>query len=221
MTIAILYTEAAILLFALLVYLEIESEPNRFPPDIKRILRFDKRLLCFISAFILICLTATEQIALYDLPIITACKNVLLLAGLAFFAYTDFEGHRIPNRIVVIMLITRAVFYVAELIYYGSDFWEKLGSSMLSLSLALVFFVVGVVGLKNAIGMGDIKLLIVLGLYLGFYCTFSAVFFGLIILFFEAVILLIMKKKTKSDAIAFAPALFIGALITIAMTGGA
>ena len=73
--------------------------------------------------------------------------------------------------------------------------------------------------LKGSIGFGDIKLFIVMGLLLGLEGIWSAIFISLIVSFIISVYLLATKKKSRKDAIPFAPALMIGTYISIIITG--
>ena len=67
--------------------------------------------------------------------------------------------------------------------------------------------------------MGDIKLMLVMCLFQGFYGVASALFCSLFVAFIYAVVVLITKKKSKSDAVAFAPAILLGTMLSVFLIG--
>ena len=67
--------------------------------------------------------------------------------------------------------------------------------------------------------MGDVKLVLVMGAFQGFTGMVSSVFVSMIIAFIAAIVLLISKKRKRSDSIEFAPALLLGTTISVILTG--
>lgn len=145
-------------------------------------------------------------------------KRVVLLALLWPIAYIDFKEYRIPNAFILMGLISRIIIVFPE-IFMG----EKVVTNILLELIAAGILILGTVlcklMIKNAIGAGDIKLFIVMGLLLGLDGTWSAVFMSLIISFFVAVGLLVTKKKSRNDNIPFGPAIALGTYISIFLTG--
>ncbi len=80
------------------------------------------------------------------------------------------------------------------------------------------FFTILLLIFKNSIGMGDIKLFCLMGLYLGLSGLLNAVFFSLLVSFFVSIAVLITKKKARNDTLAFGPMIFLGTLVSIIMT---
>ena len=72
---------------------------------------------------------------------------------------------------------------------------------------------------KNSIGMGDIKLFAVMGLYQGLWGVINSVFFSLAASFVISIAFLITKKKGRKDSIAFAPSIFVGTVVAICLAG--
>ena len=87
-----------------------------------------------------------------------------------------------------------------------------------SLALAAAAFLCTLL-LKNSIGFGDIKLFIVMGLYLGLNGIWGAVFMALLVSFAVSVVLLLTRKKTRKDMIPFGPAIVIGTYLSVFLTG--
>lgn len=146
-------------------------------------------------------------------------KRVVLLALLWPVAYTDFRTCRIPNLFIAAGLAARGLILAAEVILERDTLpayllSEVAAAAVLFLSSTLCNLIV-----KNSIGAGDRKLFLVMGLLLGLQGTWEAVFLSLIVSFFSAVMLLIMRKKTRKDVIPFGPALAAGTYLSIFLTG--
>ena len=71
----------------------------------------------------------------------------------------------------------------------------------------------------KSIGMGDVKLLAVMGICLGMGLVWSAVFCSLIVLFCYCCFLLLTKRAAKSDSVPLAPFLLLGTLVAAFITG--
>lgn len=151
--------------------------------------------------------------------VIKNIKLLTLIAMLFAVAVIDYKRHIIPNKILFATLVLRIPYYIIELITESNDFWMILKSDLVACIIVIVFFIVGVLVVKNGIGMGDIKLMAVMCLYQGFYGVISSLFFSLFVAFFISIVLLIARKKTRKDAIAFAPAILSGTLLSVLMTG--
>lgn len=146
-------------------------------------------------------------------------KRIILLAILFVVAFIDYKKFIIPNQVIVFALLVRFGFYIAEFFIDTEQFWVTLKNHLLALGIVVVFFIVGVLIVKNGLGMGDVKLMIVMCLYQGFSGVISSLFFSLCVAFVLSIGLLISKKKTKKDSIAFAPSILCGTVISVFMTG--
>jgi leader peptidase (prepilin peptidase)/N-methyltransferase len=71
---------------------------------------------------------------------------------------------------------------------------------------------------KEALGEGDIKLLVMFGANIGIERTLIAIFGGSIIGAIVGIILIFLKKMKEDDYIPFAPFLALGAIVSI-LTG--
>ena len=67
---------------------------------------------------------------------------------------------------------------------------------------------------RKGLGGGDVKLMGVASLYLGYDGALSALLYGSVLSALTAVILTVMKKMTPKDSIPLVPFLYIGILIT-------
>lgn len=146
-------------------------------------------------------------------------KRVLLLALVWPIAYTDFATYRIPNIFIVCGLAERGLVLGAELVFDREHLIPGLlGEVAASLALFAAAGVCVIIA-KNSIGGGDMKLFVVMGLFLGLQGIWGAVFFSLLVSFVIVIVLLITGKKSRKDVIPFGPALMIGTYLSIFLTG--
>ena len=108
---------------------------------------------------------------------------------------------------------------VVELVTMKKEFFSTFKECMLSCLAIGVFLIIVHFVFKNSIGMGDIKLLMVMALYEGFFGSFCAIFFSMIIVCILGIALMIAKKKGRKDVLPFAPAVLVGTCLSIIMTG--
>jgi len=143
---------------------------------------------------------------------------MILVSMMWPIAYIDFKKKKIPNDILKIMLIARAIILVPELILLG-NVAHRLFSMLIATVAVLVACILCCLIVKGAIGMGDVKLFGVMALYLGLEGIWTAIFCALVVSFFIAVFSLITKKVKRKDNIPFAPAILIGTYLSIFLTG--
>ena len=154
-----------------------------------------------------------------DNILLTNLKAVTLIAILAVAALTDFRKHLIPNELVLAGLGLRLVYAILEFIVLKMDYIQILKGDLFSLILPLAMMLLGVFVVKNGVGMGDVKLLAVIGIFAGLSGAIPSLFFALVIAFLLSIVLMIMKKKGRKDTIAFAPSLLAGTFVAIVLTG--
>ena len=178
-------------------------------------------LFAVFSTVVLIALVAEGRLMFPSHSIILNIKNLILIAFLLAVSLIDYKRRIVPNRLVLIMLMVRMVLYIVQFFALDlkSDFWPLLVNDLIALLIPLFMLIAGILVIKNGIGMGDIKLLIVIALYQGIRGAISTLIFGLLAAFIIAIGLLIIKKKKRHDTIPFAPSVFFGAVVTMVLTG--
>lgn len=169
-----------------------------------------------ITCFIFILLFQT----LYaDTTLLHQAKLLTLILILFPIALVDYKVQLIPNDFMLGALIMRVLFFAIELFISPSLIWTNLKDGIVAAVVIAGFFLIIHVLFKNSIGMGDVKLFAIIGLYQGIWGATNAVFFSLLVSFFLSVVLLILKKVTKKDAISFAPSILLGTIISILLSG--
>lgn len=148
---------------------------------------------------------------------------ILKRVGLAVFVCgimpVDLKYHRIPNTFILAILIWRTICLLAELVIQRE---ELLGNVLQEIIGVVIFFVVIALCMlvaKNSIGMGDLKLVLVIAACQGLYGVMNTLFIAMIIAFLAAIVLLVTKKKQRKDTLAFAPCIMLGLYASLFLMG--
>jgi leader peptidase (prepilin peptidase)/N-methyltransferase len=154
-----------------------------------------------------------------SLPIlIVRSVFVLVLVQVIFF---DFEHHLILDRVMFPAM--GAALLLAVL---GKPWWpggEAFGRTwvdaiVVGVAMGLVFLLLAVVGgaifKAEALGFGDVKLALFMGLLLGWPYTFTAVFYGVVLAAVGAIVFIVTHRSLKGT-IAYGPYLAAGAVVVL------
>ena len=155
----------------------------------------------------------------YDKTLLEQMK-LLVLVGLLFpMAAVDYRYHQIPNQMLLIGLIIRIILWAAELFIDSTNAIQVGVNGVLGAAIIGGFFLLILLFFKNSIGMGDIKLFALMGLYQGLWGLVNSVFYSLCVIFLLSICLLVTKKKKRKDAISFGPSILIGTILAIGLSG--
>ena len=135
-------------------------------------------------------------------------KNVILLISLARIAWIDGKSKQISNKSLGILLLIRLFFLFIEAIEQTKSLKLLMAEAWFGFLIGGgIFFLCYCLG-KKAMGAGDVKLMAVLGSYLGgekiLWTTFYAAVYELAYI--------LWKKEEKSS---FAPFVFAGVLTVL------
>lgn len=146
-------------------------------------------------------------------PTMLVLRLVLLAMGYAA-ALTDFLEKRVPNRLVAALAVAWLLI-LAPLVLYDPDAAIAIGvSGLLGFVIAGVVLLVVYFVSRKGLGGGDVKLMSVAGLYLGYNGALSALLYGSVLSAVTALALILTKKMTAKDAIPLVPFLYVGILVT-------
>ncbi len=179
---------------------------------------FPKKWVCCMAA-------ATLAIAVFDRRMYgTGTYALLKYLSLCVFlwvcAWTDRKRYLILNRVLWIALVSYFVWAVICLVAYR---WEGLrqmlvGGAVAAGILAASAFLCRLVS-PGSVGMGDIKLLMILGFYSDVAQAAGILIFAFLILFVVSAALLATRKANRKSVLPFAPFLLLGALAAAVLTG--
>lgn len=179
-----------------------------------------KQWVFLIIMFAGLCAIAAALELIYERnTLLHNLKMITLLSLLFTAANVDAKEQRIPNVLILTGLVLRVGFWVAELFAAPDQFLAIVKDDLMACVMVALFFLVGILLIRGGLGMGDIKLILVMCLFQGFYGVASALFCALFVAFVYAIVVLITKKKSKKDAVAFAPAILLGTMLSVFLTG--
>ena len=144
----------------------------------------------------------------------TQLLRLVLLTLCYAAAVTDLRRQRVDNRLVAALGIAW-VLILAPLALFDPEGALTIGGTGLAgfllagAVLLLVYFVS-----RKGLGGGDVKLMTVAGLYLGYDGALSALLYGSVLAALSALVLILGKKMTAKDTIPLVPFLYVGILLT-------
>ncbi|MBH0129938.1 A24 family peptidase [Salinibacterium sp. NK8237] len=153
-----------------------------------------------------------------ETALVWALPAFLYLAAISIaLTLIDLDTQTLPNKIVLPSLIVG--FVLLGIASAGTGNWSALATAALgALALFVFYFIIALVS-PRGMGMGDVKLSAVLGLYLG-WLGWEVVAVGAFAAFLLgglfAIILMLRKKAGRRTAIPFGPWMIAGAWVGIA-----
>jgi leader peptidase (prepilin peptidase) / N-methyltransferase len=135
----------------------------------------------------------------------------VLTSILIIEAFMDLETMLIADDLLIFGIIVG----LAYSLYNGSFAQSLLGATSAFLFMFLLGEAFKRALNKEALGDGDIKMVIMMGVFLGIDKTFIAIFLGSIVGAMLSILLVLLRKLKKEAYIPFAPFLALGAFISI------
>ena len=146
---------------------------------------------------------------------IKAAKLTVLILLLAPVAYIDLKSRIIPDKVLLVALFLRIVFYLLEIFVGSTEITEILVSDLKGVLLGSGVFMLGALIAKDSIGIGDIKMYGIIGLFVSYSGTSASMILSLLMCSFVSIILLAFKKKDRKDTLPLAPFSLAGTFIAI------
>ena len=145
--------------------------------------------------------------------------NLCLSVFLTILAAVDLEYKRVPNRVLLVMLV---VYALAAGVYIITDISNGLAFVFVSAAGSLfagVSFLLCYIISRRQLGGGDVKLAFLLGLYLGGGRIFGAIIYGILCCFVYSVVQLCRRRLGLRDGVPLVPFLYLGTLIIFIISG--
>lgn len=137
--------------------------------------------------------------------------NILLLCSVLWpCAWSDFRVKLIPNSVLLYGLLLRIAMLGAEVFLAPQEvFLDLARSGVAAAALFIVSFLCKLMA-PGAIGFGDVKLLMLMGFFLGTDRVWGCVFFSMLISFVFSAVLLLTRRANMKTEIPYAPFLLLG-----------
>ncbi|EOS49347.1 hypothetical protein C809_01576 [Lachnospiraceae bacterium MD335] len=139
--------------------------------------------------------------------VITGITGALLFAA----GIMDLRSREISRGMILILML---VGLLGAVVNRSIGIWEIVGGALIGVC-AVGLSMVG----REQIGRGDGLVIIAMGLILGFRKCLTAVCIASLIMTLVSVFVLVLRKGNRHTRLAFIPALFIGYVVCVMMTG--
>ena len=134
--------------------------------------------------------------------------DALFVALLVWCAYTDCKKRTVSNLLIALLLCLGLV-HMAIILLADNTWWQHPAGLLLSIPFLITWY-------KNDMGAADVKLIMVIGLYLGLMNTLVS--FALMVpILAISMVCTWLKKRTLKCRIPLAPVLAFGAVATIVL----
>ncbi|MGY2085154.1 prepilin peptidase [Blastococcus sp. SYSU DS0539] len=135
-------------------------------------------------------------------------------------AAVDFAVHRLPDRVLLPALVVCAAALVADAAVLGT--WLPLARAVAAGAAAFAIPAVARLLAPAALGLGDVKLLGLIGLVLGWFgwgVLLAGVFLGLLTGALVSVALVATRRAGWRSSVPFGPPLLVGAVLALLVGG--
>ncbi len=184
---------------------------------ISYLFRMDRKRCGQFMLFLISALAAVVLLGFYGYGPLKIARYYLLLGLLYPIARQDAKEKQIPNRWLVYLLVLRSLIFIMESACYPELITDNL---LFTLAGGLIcgglMFIICVLS-RHAIGMGDVKLFGIIGLFLGASVTYVTMFVASVLSAIYGLWRIAIKKIGVKDEIAFAPFIAVSVLIVIGM----
>lgn len=142
-------------------------------------------------------------------------QHELLLVIGYIVAVKDIREKVISNQTVLALLVCWLLTMLPQLAVDIELGTQRLINAALGFLIGGALFLLVYLVSRNGLGGGDVKFMAVAGLYLGLNGILPAMLYGSILAALFGLVLILLKKIGRKDAIPLAPFLYVGILITI------
>ncbi|WP_426349778.1 prepilin peptidase [Alloiococcus sp. CFN-8] len=139
-----------------------------------------------------------------------------LVKGIAFVSIAlvigaiDFKTQEVYTSTTITGGIVGIAFIIFEVLAHNVNPLSYIAGGIIS-----AIFIGLIVYITRGMGEGDIEIAAICGVFLGIKLSVAALFIALVLGGIGAALIIIFKKRKKSDAIAFGPYLFVGGFIAM------
>lgn len=185
---------------------------------LKNFLKYDKTnyinaAIVIVLYIIVLCKNGLNKEWIENINLI---KSLVLIPVLISIIEIDYKEKIIPNRLTLFLFEAGIIFtfiYSVNSLFIARDYL---------IAMVLGFAIFGIIALlgrliagKEAMGMGDVKLLATLGLFFGIPLTIATAIISFIISAIFGIIILLRKKKQNLEYVPFGPSIGIAAILCI------
>ena len=131
-----------------------------------------------------------------------------------FAAVIDLKYKVIPNKLTLCMLILGVISIGIEIAAEPAYWKATLLNALIGAGIAGGIFLLANLISRNGLGMGDVKLMALIGLYLGLEGALGAAMWAMVTAAVTGGILMIIRKAKLKTELALAPFFFLGTVVS-------
>jgi len=139
---------------------------------------------------------------------------VLLFSALTAVFFIDLEHRIIPDRINIFLLITGTLYNMVRLFVSQFDFGVLVTPAIGFFAASVPLLLLALLS-RGGMGGGDIKLMAVCGLFLGWKNIILAMFMGAFIALLSYIAVAAVKRGKRGKMIPFGPFLSVGVMVSL------
>lgn len=175
----------------------------------------EKAFRAWMAFFLLLTFVMGVEFHLFQYGYLKRVRYLILFWCLGLIAWNDQKSRRISNRILLFLLIVRTVILALECLSYQEYWMSIVISAGAGLILSGGMFLICYTIARGGMGAGDVKLLAVLGYWMGGGAVFTVIFLTVLSAALYSVVGLLVKKVSLKQEIPFAPFVLAGTILTI------
>ena len=188
--------------------LENDSEKVSMKSLVKQV--YFRGTAIFSSIFIVFSALYLFLVRNRDISLMIQVENILVWDLYFLIALIDFQKKKIPNFIIIILLIIRGVFLVIECILSPSNALNLILFSVIGFLVGGFIILACMLISRGGVGSGDMKLFAVSGLFFGLPGVMVIMMYSLFLAAITSVVLLLARKAKMKSTLAMAPFIFLG-----------
>lgn len=176
----------------------------------------EKRLIasCLLAVICAVLMFLFER---YQYHPVKSFRYLVLVLFMVSLGVTDARQRKLPNRILAAMFLVRTAFLAVECVM-AKEYWlELVLSALIGLAVIGIFFLIVWVVSRKGLGAGDVKVMAILGYWLGFSVASGVIFLALVLTVIVGLIQVARKKISVKDSLPMGPFLAIAVIFILAV----
>ncbi len=141
-------------------------------------------------------------------------SQLMLLFGY-LAAVSDAKSQRIPNKLVLLMLACWTIVVIPQLILAPADAYDLVITGLIGFVAGGGITMFAYIASRKGLGGGDVKFCAAAGCYIGATAVLSGILFGSVFALLVNAILVIARKRKKTDRFAFVPYINAGIVLLL------
>ena len=166
---------------------------------------------------VLATIALAAEYALLEYGLLKIARCLILVLGLFLIAWIDGHEKRIPNSILIVLFYFRTAILLTECVWYGEYRMVFIASCFLGVLLSGGLFLFCYMISKGAMGAGDVKLMALVGYYIGSKFIFGTIFLIVALAAIYSLTCLLFHRVHLKQEVPFAPFVLAGTYLMLGL----